>query len=88
MAENIQNICAVCFDKLGLNSKKRKKITPAVEELIKIYIWDMYGSSFSIYPKAICSNCRRNLFSMDKGETSHLTNWINKISQVSMNIKM
>jgi hypothetical protein len=74
--------CAVCFENKGVYSKSLLKITPALVEKIRMYVWAEYDPEKNICPEVICSNCRRNLFSLDKNKTDYLAQWMDKISKV------
>ena len=69
--------CAVCLTNKGIKSKCLMPITPSVCEKIQDNIWPNFDSDLNV-----CSNCRRNLFSLNKGETAYLSNWFESISKV------
>nr|XP_012557502.2 uncharacterized protein LOC105844913 isoform X1 [Hydra vulgaris] len=77
--------CAVCLINKGIRSKSLTPITPSVREKIQEYIWPNFDSDFEICPSVVCSNCRRNLFSLNKGETAYLSNWLETISKINRN---
>ena len=82
MEMSTKQICAVCFDKFGKKSSKTQKITPAVENKIKMYVWGQFDLSIANQPKVVCNGCHRNLYSLDKNKTEYLTKWMDKISKV------
>nr|XP_047125442.1 uncharacterized protein LOC124807543 isoform X1 [Hydra vulgaris] len=77
--------CAVCLINKGIRSKSLTPITPSVREKIQEYIWPNFDSDLEICPSVVCSNCRRNLFSLNKGETAYLSNWLETISKINRN---
>ena len=56
--------CAVCLTNKGIRSKCLTPITPSVSEKIQEYIWPNFDSDLDVCPSVVCSNCRRNLFSL------------------------
>ena len=83
-----KSTCAVCFEVKGEHSKTLNKITKGIEEKIATYIWPAYNLGISVCPSVICSNCRRNLFCLEKGSTEYLSKWMEKVSKVSIIINL
>ncbi|XP_065653831.1 uncharacterized protein LOC136080734 [Hydra vulgaris] len=82
MADLKQSVCAVCLEKKGKYSKSLVKVQPSVANKIKEFIWPEYNAEFNVCPDVICSSCRRNIFLLEKGSNTYLSNWISKVSQV------
>ena len=74
MADLKQSVCAVCFEKKGEYSKSLSKVQPSIANKIKEYIWPEYNEEFIVCPDVICSNCRRNIFLLEKGSSTYLSN--------------
>ena len=83
-----KSTCAVCFEVKGEHSKTLNKITKGIEEKIATYIWPAYNLGISVCPSVICSNCRRNLFCLEKGSTEYLSKWMEKVSKVLIIMKV
>lgn len=77
--------CAVCFEIKGKHSKTLQKITNGISDKNIYYIWPTYSMDKKHCLSVICSNCRRNLFSLDKGVTEYLTKWMDQVSKVKYN---
>jgi len=80
----VNNLCAVCFKIFGKKSAKLHKISKAIEEKIKTFIWDSYDQNLVNHSKVICSNCYKNLYCLEKNDTKYLDKWLKQISQVSL----
>ncbi|XP_065649559.1 uncharacterized protein LOC136078229 [Hydra vulgaris] len=76
-------ICAYCFISFGKGSHKLIKVTPAVQLHIQNLFWREYDVEKECCPKNICNSCKTNLYALNRGETSKLNDWIEKISQIS-----
>ena len=74
--------CAVCLVKKGGRSKGLVRITPSVETKIQDYVWPNFSVKHEVCPEVVCSNCRRNLFSLENGKNEYLSSWLIKISMV------
>ncbi|XP_065666477.1 uncharacterized protein LOC136087513 [Hydra vulgaris] len=79
----VNNLCAVCFKIFGKKSAKLHKISKAIEEKIKTFIWDSYDQNLANHPKVICSNCYKNLYCLEKNDTKYLDKWLKQISQIN-----
>ena len=74
--------CAICLINKGIRSKCLTPITPLVCEKIQEYTWPNFDSDLDVCPLVVCSNCRRNLFSLNKRGTAYLSNWLESILKV------
>ena len=73
-----KSTCAVCFEFKDERTKTLHKKTKGIEAKIQSYIWPSYNLGKSVCPSVICSNCRRNLFCLEKDSTEYLSNWMQK----------
>ena len=83
MADDKCLICACCFISFGKGSHKLIKVTPALQLHIQNLIWREYDVEKECCPKNICNSCKTNLYALNRGETSKLNDWIEKISQIN-----
>ena len=74
--------CAVCLINKGSRSKSLTSITPSVSSKITEFSWPNFNLELDVCPSVVCSNCRRNLFCLKKGETTYLSSWLEDISKV------
>ena len=79
-------ICACCLHSYGFKSTKVSIVTQSIESIIQNYIWRDYDLKKDLCPNIVCKSCRTNLYSIKRGQTERLGEWIEKVSQVNSNI--
>ena len=79
---DLEQTCCCCWEQFGRNKKVLRFVNPAVEDLVKLYIFPGYSTKVEDYPTKVCTNCYRNFYLLKEGKCSRGA-WGLKVTQVS-----
>ena len=59
-------VCAVCFKEKKNSSLQI--VNESIEHLLRQHLYSTFSTSVSSYPSNICTNCKTNLYKLDKSD--------------------